>query len=60
MGTGGRSHYSFSSTILPNSQVRNADTFGILSVTLGSSSYSWSFLPEAGKTFTDEGQQDCH
>jgi len=23
-------------------------------------SYDWEFLPEAGKTFSDAGQADCH
>ena len=34
VGTGGRSHYGFRSQVLANSQVRNADTFGVLDVTL--------------------------
>jgi hypothetical protein len=59
VGTGGRSHYAFSA-IKPNSQVRNADTFGVLMLTLHKDSYSWKFVPEAGGTFTDSGTDNCH
>jgi hypothetical protein len=44
----------------PNSQVRNRDTFGILTLTLRSTGYDWKFVPEAGKTFTDSGSTACH
>jgi hypothetical protein len=59
VGTGGRSHYQFTS-IKPNSEARNADTFGVLLLTLHKTSYSWRFAPEAGKTFTDSGTTNCH
>ncbi|MEU1731685.1 DNRLRE domain-containing protein [Streptosporangium sp. NPDC020145] len=59
VGSGGASHYSFG-TILPNSEVRNSDTYGVLKVTLHANSYSWQFVPEAGKTFTDSGTTACH
>jgi hypothetical protein len=58
VGTGGRSLYAYS-TIQPNSQVRNNDTFGVIAMTLHPSSYDWEFVPEAGKTFTDSGSADC-
>jgi hypothetical protein len=58
-GTGGRSHYSFG-TIQPNSQARNADTYGVLELTLRASGYDWRFVPEAGRTFTDSGSGTCH
>ena len=60
VGTGGRSHGSFPSTIYPTSEVRNADTFGVLELTLHATSYDWKFVPEAGKTFTDSGSAPCH
>jgi len=61
VGTGGRSHYSFSEgAIHPNTEVRDDQTFGVLKLTLSDGSYAWQFLHEAGKTFTDEGQQGCH
>jgi hypothetical protein len=58
VGTGGRSHYVFGNPIL-NSEVRNDDTYGVLKLTLHSSSYSWEFIPEAGKTFNDSGNAPC-
>lgn len=58
VGTGGDSHYSFGVPIA-NSEVRNEDTFGVLKLTLHPTSYSWEFIPEAGKTFTDTGNAPC-
>jgi acid phosphatase type 7 len=60
VGTGGKnSHRSFASP-KPNSEVRQADTFGVLKLTLHAESYDWQFVPEAGKTFTDSGSGKCH
>jgi hypothetical protein len=58
IGSGGRSHYSFGIPIA-NSEVRNDDTYGVLKLTLHSTSYSWEFIPEAGQTFTDSGNAPC-
>jgi acid phosphatase type 7 len=58
-GTGGASHYSFGTT-LSTSQIRNSSTYGVLKLTLNSTSYSWKFVPVAGKTFTDSGTTNCH
>jgi hypothetical protein len=58
VGTGGRSHYAWS-TIKPNSLARNNTTFGVLKLTLHSTSYSWKFVPVAGKTYTDSGTATC-
>lgn len=58
-GMGGISHYSFGA-IEPNSEVRNADTYGVLKLTLHTNPYDWQFIPEAGKTFTDSGTTACH
>ncbi|NUT32341.1 MAG: DNRLRE domain-containing protein [Hamadaea sp.] len=58
-GMGGASLYSFG-TIQPNSQIRNNNTFGVLKFTLHAGSYTWQFVPEAGKTFTDSGTTACH
>jgi hypothetical protein len=59
VGTGGRSHQSFKSP-LPNSEVRNGATYGVLALTLRPGSYDWKFVPEAGRTFTDQGTSACH
>ena len=58
-GTGGRSHYPFGTT-QPNSLVRNSDTFGVLRLTLATGGWSFTFVPEAGRTFTDSGSGTCH
>ena len=58
IGSGGRSHYPFGSPIA-NSEVRNSDTNGLLKLTLHDGSYSWEFIPEPGKTFTDSGNAPC-
>jgi len=60
VGTGGKNHYGFSSTIQPNSEVRNSTAFGVLKLTLDSNSYSWQFIPVAGQSFTDSGTTACH
>jgi acid phosphatase type 7 len=59
VGTGGASHSLFG-TIKANSQTRNASTYGVLKLTLNAESYSWRFVPVAGKTFTDSGTTTCH
>jgi chitodextrinase len=59
VGTGGQEHEGFVAQA-PNSQVFNADTFGVMKLTLHSSSYNWQFVPEAGGTFTDSGSDSCH
>jgi hypothetical protein len=60
VGTGGRELRPFRTAIEANSEVRNANTFGILKLTLHPNSYEWKFVPVAGKTFTDSGTSDCH
>jgi hypothetical protein len=59
VGTGGRGHGGFP-TIQPNSEVRNAETYGVLKLKLHPSSYDWQFVPESGKTFSDSGSGLCH
>ena len=49
-----------SSTVKPNSEVRQNKTFGVLKLTLHPTSYDWQFVPEAGKTWTDSGSDLCH
>lgn len=59
VGTGGAGLRGF---LLPraNSEVRNAQTWGVIKLTLSADSYSWRFVPVAGKTFTDAGSSICH
>lgn len=59
VGTGGKTLRSFGSTV-PNSEIRNSDTFGVLKLSLSPGQYSWRFLPAAGRTFSDAGSGTCH
>ncbi|MBV9453859.1 MAG: metallophosphoesterase [Rubrobacter sp.] len=59
VGTGGANLRPFEE-IKPNSEVRNADTFGVLKLTLYPARYDWQFVPVEGKTFTDSGSGRCH
>ena len=60
VGTGGRSHSPLGPPV-PNSQARNADTFGVLKVTLSPEKYSWEFIPVNGENgFHDAGEGTCH
>jgi hypothetical protein len=59
VGTGGKSHTGFAD-VHANSEVRDNKTFGVLKLTLRPASYSWKFLPEAGRRFTDSGTTACH
>jgi len=59
LGTGGAEHQSFN-TILPTSEVRNNDTWGVMKLTLHDTSYDWVFLPVDGGTFTDSGTGVTH
>lgn len=58
VGTGGHSLFPFS-TIQPNSEERQNTTFGIVELTLHDRGYSWRFVPEAGRTYTDSGFARC-
>jgi hypothetical protein len=59
VGTGGSSLYRFGSA-RPNSQVRNASTFGVLKLALHDGSYDWNFIAQRGKSFRDSGHGSCH
>jgi chitodextrinase len=58
VGTGGKSHHAFTSNP-PNSEFRDAATFGVLKLTLRSDGYDWEFVPEAGATLSDRGSGLC-
>jgi hypothetical protein len=59
VGTGGRDLQSFK-RVRPNSEVRDAETFGVLTLRLHPRSYDWQFVPEPGRSFRDAGSQACH
>jgi acid phosphatase type 7 len=59
VGTGGKSHQR-TRTVLPNSESRNQNTYGVLQLRLSEHGYYWTFVPEAGRRFTDAGANACH
>ena len=59
VGTGGAGLYSFG-TPLPNSEVRDNTSHGVLKLTLSNGSYTWQYIPVAGNSFTDSGSGTCH
>jgi 3',5'-cyclic AMP phosphodiesterase CpdA len=58
VGTGGYGHQAFT-TVRVGSQVRNANSFGVLELTLRRSGYAWRFRPVANATFADAGAAPC-
>jgi len=58
VGTGGAFFTGIGSRIA-NSEAAQNDTFGVLKLTLHSSSYDWQFTP-AGGLFADSGSGPCH
>jgi hypothetical protein len=59
VGTGGAPLAGGFKTVQPNSQVRNARTYGVLELTLRSGGYDFSFIPVAGSSFHDSGSGTC-
>ena len=59
VGTGGMGASTFGAAYA-NSEVRIANTFGVLRMTLGADAYSWKFVPVPGKTASDSGAYPCH
>jgi hypothetical protein len=59
VGTGGRNHDPLGFA-LPNSEVQNTDTYGVLKLTFSPQGYTWEFIPEEGKRFRDSGAGVCH
>jgi hypothetical protein len=58
VGTGGKNTQRCFSSPRPNSEIRQADTYGVLRLTLHPTSYEWAFAPEECKTFTES--DTCH
>ena len=59
VGTGGAEHYGFAAP-LPNSEVRDSVTAGVLKLVLSPGAYTWQFIPVAGESFVDSGTGTCH
>ncbi|HKY60788.1 MAG TPA: metallophosphoesterase [Gemmatimonadota bacterium] len=58
VGTGGDTLDPFVD-IKPHSEVRNAQTHGVLKLELFRGRYEWDFVPIAGGNFSDGGRGDC-
>ena len=58
VGTGGAHHYHLGQRH-PLSEVWEGESWGVLKLTLGASSYAWEFLPVGGSTFHDAGSGQC-
>lgn len=58
VGTGGVGQRPFR-LVRPNSERRSTGTFGVLALTLRPGGYTWRFVPEPGRTFTDSGSASC-
>jgi hypothetical protein len=59
VGTGGKSRYSFGTT-KANSLKRQNSAYGVLRLSLYPDKYYFKFVPEEGKSFTDQGYRSCH
>ncbi|MCL4560172.1 MAG: metallophosphoesterase [Chloroflexi bacterium] len=59
VGTGGANFRPFYS-VKPNSQVRIADQYGVLKLTLHPNSYTWQFIDATNGTVIDSGSTACH
>ena len=60
VGTGGSSLSGSGGPLLPNSETRNTQAWGVLKLTLRASSYDWEFLPGTGQVYSDAGSGVCH
>jgi 3',5'-cyclic AMP phosphodiesterase CpdA len=58
VGTGG-AVLRPTTTIQPNSQARESQTWGVLKLTLRPTAYGWEFMPIDGQTFRDFGMSAC-
>jgi hypothetical protein len=58
VGTGGRLRHSSGPTA--NQETFDADTYGVLKLTLHPDGYDFDFVAEAGKAYTDSGSAACN
>ena len=59
VGTGGKNNYPFGA-VVPNSEVRDATTSGVLLLTLHPGGYDWRFAAVPGGRLRDSGSGVCH
>jgi acid phosphatase type 7 len=60
VGTGGEPGGTYNGPDHPGMQVMKRNTPGVLKLNLRADSYTWKFVPIAGKTFSDSGSDGCH
>ena len=60
VGTGGEPGGTYNGPDHPDMQVMKRNTPGVLRLNLRADSYTWKFVPIAGETFTDSGNDKCH
>ncbi len=60
VGTGGNEHYALLATPDPDLEFGNADSFGVLRLTLGADSYSWAFVDVTGAVLDSGGPVACN
>src|SRR5205823_7658621 len=60
IGTGGEGLDQPNTNRIPNSLVNISQVYGVLRLTLADGSYSWRFIPVAGRTTSDSGSAACH
>ena len=60
VGTGGAEHYALLTTPVPNLEYGNADSFGVLKLTLGTDGYSWRFVDVTGAVLDSGGPVPCN
>jgi len=60
VGTGGNGHYSLAPRTDGRRDAAEAQTYGVLKLTLDLQAYDWQFIPEPGRSFTDVGSGICH
>ena len=60
VGTGGIDAFYHFPSIKPNSEVRIAETWGVLKFVLSPTSYTWNFIPATTGGLTDSGSGTCH
>jgi hypothetical protein len=60
VGTGGYGHTRVQPGPIPNREVANDQTYGVLRLMLHKDSYEWQFLATGDASFTDSGAEACH
>lgn len=60
VGTGGAPLYKFNAPPKSTTVFRQADTHGVLELSLEPNAFSWRFVPVGGAVSPDSGRADCH